>query len=200
MNIFKTVWKDWKWAIIITALAIVIAVYLLIIHGGIDFTEQWNIWIGAFVSFTLIILALTIWISERLNDTRNSLPKRLTVHFIKDDKYVMTCHEAYLAGISDIRAWGQQIGYQMANGSLSFYPYITQCEKPTLSKNKDYLLFEVRFYLKEYPDTNLRLKNEYLVWIDNQDKSPKNKIWYEPNQPCKPLSIKEIEKRLMQSP
>lgn len=189
----------WKWTVLISIVVFLVGITFWLFNYDLCFEQHWSKWLDALVSAGLIAIGLTIWISERNQDAKKDLPKRLTVHFMKDEKYVMTCHEAYLAGEGDIRAWGQQIGGQMAQQPfLSFYPYITQ-KGPDISKDRTFNLYEVCFYLKEIPYGNKRLENEYLVWIDNQDKSPKNKAWYEPNHPTNPLSIKEIEDRLSDS-
>ncbi len=73
--------------------------------------------IGTFA--TAIIIAYRGW--------KDKIPKKLTVHFKYEGKYIFTCHKAYLSGEGDIRPWGQQIGRQMNDGKpLDFYPYIRQ--------------------------------------------------------------------------
>jgi hypothetical protein len=46
------------------------------------------------------------------------LPNRLTIHFYYNGREVMRCEKAHLTNESDIRALGQQIGMQMAGGTM----------------------------------------------------------------------------------
>lgn len=201
--------KQSLWQSIIGAIVIAIAIIFffyrpITLHMGIS--QKWNSWLEAYISLATLLIAVLIWYNEKRQDCIISMPKRLTVHFLYQKKYIMTCHEAYLASEGDIRAWGQQIGGQMAEHNyLSFYPYITQ-KKPILSDDKTYMMYEVFFYLKELPipktneikykTANQKLENNYLVWIENQDDTPGNKEWYEPAQPLKPLSVNEVKERL----
>jgi len=74
---------------------------------------------------TLAIAAL-VWLGETMQDWENALPKRLTVSFVHEGTEIMRCEQAYLAGEGDIRAWGQQLGGQMAGVLLQFDPLIRQ--------------------------------------------------------------------------
>lgn len=116
-----------------------------------------------FIALGTFVLAIYLGWQKR-ND---NLEKRITVHFkIKDSKtgefkYLLTCHEAFLAGESDIRSWSQQIGSQMTGERyLDFYPYMEETSSVTKEKKvvdgkveegKRIKLHEVTFFLRKYP-------------------------------------------------
>ena len=86
----------------------------------------WN-WLDPVVGVTTLAVAMVVWMGELRQDWENSLPKRLTVSFQYQGREYMRCEQAYLAGESDIRAWGQQLGSQMAGTPfLRFQPNIIQ--------------------------------------------------------------------------
>jgi len=161
------------------------------------------------ISITTVAIAIYIWYFQQYNYWKESLPKRLTVHFVyfdkvtKTNKAILSCYEAYLAGASDVRAWSQQIGLQMTNKSqLDFYPYLNSLQ-PVIKKstfdldentNKlfDILLYEVTFYLRS-DEFKLRqeIKGKYIIWLDNNPVNAENielPIDYQPN---KPFTIEE---------
>ncbi|MFN8348811.1 MAG: hypothetical protein U0X91_27680 [Spirosomataceae bacterium] len=132
----------------------------------------------------LFPLILSIYLLQK--EWKESLEKRLTVHFKLKDKYVMSCYEAYLSSESDIRLWGQQIGLQMNGGQLNFYPYMTQVG-PKLcfdsSKNAFYNLYELTIFLKFDKNGNYQksdkdvqgfIISEYRIWFDNNSDLPGN--------------------------
>lgn len=194
--------------LILIAVGILIVGYLTSWQAKNGFSNFWNSVFG--LLGVLVTFGLTIFYV--LKEWQDSLEKRLTVHFKLKDKYLMTCHEAYLSSESDIRAWGQQIGGQMSKVRfLNFFPYISG-QDVIVEYNKDlnkfYTKYEVTFYLtekiedivKESPD----LKTQYLVWWENDDKTAQNKsIWFD-KQPTKPATVqdaiaKEIEIKTLQN-
>lgn len=160
----------------------------------------WSDVIDPLITIITVSTALLVYYNNSKTDWENNLEKRLTVHFELDEKYIMTCHEAYLSNESDIRAWGQTIGSQMTKKtSLDFYPFITHHKYKILYDEiakEYYKLFEVTFHfiniadqIKE--DKQPNLKTKYLVWWDNNDKSHGNKeVWFD-EQPTSPKSIEE---------
>ncbi|OPL17079.1 MAG: hypothetical protein AVO38_05610 [delta proteobacterium ML8_D] len=137
------------------------------------------------VGFGTFLVAIAIWFGELKQGWENSLPKRLTVEFLYKGRRLMLCEEAYLAGESDIRAWGQQVGAQMSGvRNLKFLPFIEQ--EPGMIKEtrtgEAYKLYEVRFTLIELPEKRpannndeetersvfTEDMNEYLHWSFGQ--------------------------------
>lgn len=159
------------------------------------FTNFWDALFG--LLGVLLTVGLTIIYAAK--EWRDSLEKRLTVHFEYKGKYIMTCHEAYLASEGDIRAWGQQIGFQMTNKTqLDFYPYLSQKNPETAYDTNlkiHFMKYEVTFHLrtietqvKQMPD----FKTQYLVWWENTDKTSENQfVWFK-TQPTKPATIQEV--------
>ena len=74
----------------------------------------WNIYLNPIVGLGTLFTAIAVWWGETSQDWRESLPKRLTVEFYYQKRLYMRCEHARLSGESDIRAFGQQIGLQMA--------------------------------------------------------------------------------------
>jgi hypothetical protein len=115
---------------------------------------DWNNW-EPVLGITTLFVALSVWFGEIFQDWDNSLPKRMTVRFIHvnedtgEEKVIMKCEEAYLAGESDIRAWGQQLGRQMANNELLNFE--TCIQEPPKRINGEYKLYNVTIPLTLLP-------------------------------------------------
>ncbi len=124
------------------------------------------------IGLTTLLVVIAVFFWELEQDWENSLPKILTANFKYDDKLVMKCEGAFLAGEADIRQWGQQIGRQMAGGGdLYFLPGIEQSPPTTdkLDENNPHEVhkkrYEVTFTLTKLP-ANLKApfeKNQYLL-------------------------------------
>jgi hypothetical protein len=115
-----------------------------------------------------------------------------------EGKVVMSCYEAYLFGISDIRAWSQQIGRQMNGGeNLEFDPYIellapatsnSGLEKDSDGNFKEIMLYKVIIFLRK-PNKE-EFKEKYLIWIN--DIGTKKFLKVQMNeQPSVPFTIEE---------
>ncbi len=128
----------------ITSLILLLLIGILLIcdwQSGWQFLDsvktRWDADISQLVTFATFFVAIAVWVAELTQEWRNQLPKRLTVNFVYQDndgsRTVMTCEQAHLSDIADIRALGQQIGMQLVNPDdpkqLSFRaPYVTQNE------------------------------------------------------------------------
>ncbi len=169
------------------------------------------------ISVSTVSIAIVIWYFQQKNYWKESLPKRLNVHFKYKGQVVMSCYEAYLSGESDIRQWGLQTGGQMVKGRLDFYPYLKSVE-PIIRKSNfekqndesiDIMLYEITFYLSndefpnyrddDFPNHN-KLKGWYLVWVDNNpDLNDENKKSYIEPRPPIPYSIDQVKLELDKS-
>jgi len=160
------------------------------------------------ISILTVVIAIIIWIFQQYNYWKESLPKRLTVHFLYENKSVLSCYEAYLSGTSDVRAWSQQIGAQMTDVQhISFYPYIdspnpeirkSQYEKDQKGRFIDIMLCEATFYLKNDNFINSQeivkrpeIIGKYTVWLDNNKVTPGNVEIIFSQRKDKPLTIEE---------
>jgi len=116
----------------------------------------WTNWIEPIISMTTLTIAAFVWLGESMEDWEDSLPKKVTVSFFFKDKEVMRCERAYLAGESDIRAWGQQLGGQMAGVQfLSLDPLIQQKPGEVIrdSETQEIIkLYSVSFVLTALPE------------------------------------------------
>jgi hypothetical protein len=97
--------------------------------GHLEALENLNI----LCSLATLIAAGVIGWSQAGESMKAKWPKRLTVEFLhpEDSRFpgrvALRCRMVYLAGESDIRAWAQQIGSQMAGvPRLDFDPGILQ--------------------------------------------------------------------------
>lgn len=115
----------------------------------------WN-WLEPVTGTTTLAVALAVWLGELKQDWENSLPKRLTVVFLYQGRECMRCEEAYLAGESDIRAWGQQLGSQMAGTPhLRFQPSICQEQGRATTDpetGESFMFYRVVFTLSSLPE------------------------------------------------
>lgn len=159
-----------------------------------------------------ILFGLFIWTVQQKNLYKESIPKRLTVHFKLGNEYICSCYEAWLAHEGDLRNWGQQIGMQMMGYQLNMHPYIT-AEKPKIIKsffeqNKRIQLYEVTFhlykndsnedsnikeiFLKPPPDNDLKdfIKEErYIAWYRINPDTIKKEVYKE----CKSFITEKME-------
>lgn len=189
-------WKEERRALL--TFFIVVVILLLIVVLVPDFHYFYSSKIAPIAGLSTVIITICIWIFQSRNNRKESLPKRLTVHFVYNNKIVMSCYEAYLSGVTDIRAWSQQIGKQMnKNINLELNPIIEakapSILKSVLEKNenkslKDIMLYEVTFFLREPPKD--KDSDKCLLWIIDID--AKMILIAEQNiQPKKPLTVEE---------
>lgn len=132
---------------------LVVLFYIFLFTDGTPRTDWWSI-VEPITGLMTLTVAFLVWCGEFKQDWFNSLPKRLTVQFVykfsSGYRIVLRCAEAYLAGEDDIRAWGQQLGGQMADGEqLKFQPYIYVQEEPCRENIRRYT---VTFVLNSFPE------------------------------------------------
>lgn len=105
------------------------------------------------VTFATFLTALYIGYIETARDWLASLPKKVDVEFLHDGDVVMECKDAYLAGEADVRAWAQQIGRQMSDGSLEFLPNNeTTPPKPEVLHGEIILKYSTTVFLTKRPN------------------------------------------------
>ena len=191
---FNYLWKNERTKLFIVPIVVVLLILAVILIP--DFHLFYSSNLAPITGLATVIITFFIWFFQSENNRKESLPKRLTVHYIYDDKIVMSCYEAYLSGVTDIRAWSQQIGRQMnKDGDLKLNPIIeakTPCMvKSALEKNenktwKDIMLYEATFFLRE-PTKDC---NKCLIWIIDID--AKKILVAEQNvQQKSPLSVED---------
>lgn len=159
----------------------------------------WGKFLDPIIGLFTFLLSVFIFFTSIEREALEQLPKKLTVHFMYENEYILTCYEAYLSGESDIRQWSQQIGGQMTSVyTLSFYPYIQQESKVI---DYTYKLYTVTFFLRSIPavDANKdpkrkkEVENNYIVWWDNDIDSRKNSEVIFNKRPQVPKTIEEAK-------
>lgn len=92
--------------------------YLLQLTVLDSLTQIWTTDIDPLISLATLIIAMSVWAGEVVQDWKSSIPNKLTVVFTYHDKEVMRCNRADLTSEADIRALGQQIGLQIAGPNV----------------------------------------------------------------------------------
>ncbi|MBA4848977.1 hypothetical protein [Emticicia sp. BO119] len=156
--------------------------------------------------FTLFgfLVPVLLWYFLLDKEWKDSLDKKLTVHFKLKEHYVMSCFEVYLSSPADIRNWGQQIGQQMNLGNfLSFYPYLSQklIGKINRLNKKSFMLYELTIYLKFDESGNYKSissksqefdPKEYKIWFDNNSEvSGNEELILEPRKEA--ITLEEVK-------
>ena len=105
-------------------------------------------------------IAFSVLRSQRLEN----LDKKLTVEFYYAEKIVLRCANAYLAGESDIRQWGQSIGQLMNGGKrLDFEPFIKESSELVGHKGKQYRSYLIKFTLHSLDGLHNNIKASYAA-------------------------------------
>ncbi|MCA9750446.1 MAG: hypothetical protein KC414_15150 [Romboutsia sp.] len=169
----------------IAACAVFSSLYIKEIEIGV-----WTNIIDPLVTLLTVSITIIVYLTNARKNWEDNLEKRLTVHFMYKDKYMMSCIQAFLTGTGDIRQWGQQIGRQMNGGkNLDFFPYMTLSDSIDDTYNyKDYIL---TVYLENINTLKSEIINNYIVWIDNNDKTAENIALNCGKHPDKSYSIEE---------
>lgn len=153
--------KEW----LLTILIGIVVMLCLPFSGetGINWFNNIGSFLQSISAFATLFIATSVLREERLKN----LDKKLTVVFKFKNKPVIVCENAYLAGTSDIRQWGQSIGQLMNHGArLHFEPFIQEDSTVLADSGKQYRHYTAIFTLTELPDTFAAKYNEgqYLVW------------------------------------
>lgn len=199
-NYRRFIWKGQKKRIALVLVLLGLVLIMVAMSQGAEKNlNWWSKWLDPFFGVGTLLVALLVWATELRQDWTDNLPKRLTVKFNYGNRTILECREAYLASEGDIRTWGQQIGKQMTNVQfLHFEPFIEEKEiEIQKDKKEHYRLYEVTFYLTDYPqlsenekrrlsdepdkiaeieDTLMRLKNDCLIWQKNTASETKSKV------------------------
>ncbi|MBL7815760.1 MAG: hypothetical protein JNL70_12170 [Saprospiraceae bacterium] len=147
-------------------IAILIAIYALVTDKKDVLTNSAGV-IEAVTLFAVFFTALNMLRKQRYDE----LDQKLTVVFLYNNKIILKCENAYLAGQSDIRQWGQSIGQLMNSGErLDFEPYIREESSIVTIHNKQYRHYIVTFTLHSLNKVAekhkaLYQKGQYELWI-----------------------------------
>lgn len=87
-----------------------LATILALQFWGVDW---WGA-VEAIIGIATLAVAFLVWIGEFSENWEESLPKRLKVFYLYEGKPAMVCEDSVLLAEGDIRAWGLQVGAQIA--------------------------------------------------------------------------------------
>lgn len=117
-----------------------------------DITTQYTTIIDPTVSLLTVVVTVFLVLLNYNQEAINKLPLTLTAHFKYKGNYVMSCEEAHLGGIHDIRAMGQQIGKQMGfNSNLDLIVQMDLSGPNEIFDGKPRVNYVATFYLSNYP-------------------------------------------------
>lgn len=123
----------------------------------------WLDWGESLIGICTLAVAIVVWFEELKHEREEALPKKLTASFYFENWLVLRCDKAYLAAVSDIRAWSQQLGRQMINNvNLEFEPFIIQ-HPGEKDESKQFMLYHAEYTLTELPKA---YKEKYKERLD----------------------------------
>ncbi|MCP5517583.1 MAG: hypothetical protein H7A45_10045 [Verrucomicrobiales bacterium] len=131
--------------------------------------DAWD-WFDKLLGMLTLFVAVVLWFGEAAEDWEEGLPKRLRAVFLHEGAPVMVCENAVLVSENDVRAWGQQLGAQMAGErQLAFAPFFSLgAPRIALTDEGDCKVHEICFHLRELPARLQALRDEQpgacLVW------------------------------------
>lgn len=179
--------------ILLAVLAIILFLASFAQFGFVEqFKQIWGDHLDPSVSFVTLIVALFVWYSEITDKWEQSLPKKLTIEFMKENgELVLLCVNASLPHEADIRNLGQQIGSQMCGDrNLQFCaPSIELivgkvCHTQAIGF---YRHFCVRFTFTTLPDNLLGLSSgQYKIW---ESPFTANDLKIVDRNPCRAVGI-----------
>lgn len=119
-----------------------------------SFKEQWANWIEVYATAALIFISITIWYNEKVENWRDSLPKKLKIqYFLKGDLENPYCTvlNAPLTQEGDIRQWGQSIAKTILNKketvNVNFYGY--EISNGIISEDRKTVEYLLKVFLRE---------------------------------------------------
>jgi len=119
---------------------------------------DWWMRVQSFLGVGTLLVALFVWYSRIRDDWENHLPKRMSVFFFHLGQPVIICRYVWLAGVDDMRAWGQQVAAQAAYNEryLKFSPEIKTRDPSLIVMTKDDAIckhYAICFQLNKLPSS-----------------------------------------------
>lgn len=145
--------------------------------------SYWSTKIDPLIGIATLIIALSVWRGEIVEEWKRTMSKKLSVVFWFEGRKVMRCNYADLSSEADIRALSQQIGSHMANAKrLDFMAPVIKLEvgKPCRDKETGKFIrpYSAEFELRTLPETS-QIKSlgegEYLIWEPPFSGAPEKK-------------------------
>lgn len=119
---------------------------------------DWWMRVQSFLGVGTLFVALFVWYSRIRDDWENHLPKQMSVFFFHLGQPVIICRYVWLAGVDDLRAWGQQVAAQAAYNEryLEFSPEIKTRDPGLIAMTKDDTIckhYAICFQLNKLPSS-----------------------------------------------
>lgn len=134
-------------------------------YSGLPFAKQWELWLEAAITFSIVGMTVLIWYNEQRQDWENSLPKKLNIKYKYNGKDFCTVLNAPLSSESDIRTWGTSIAGTILNKKLSIKFSGFFIKKPQIDKKKGTMIYNLDIFIDE-PIYGIS-QNAEIVFLDN---------------------------------
>jgi hypothetical protein len=159
------IWRQAKWQIIF-----VISIFLIgvscFLYNLAPFADQWDSWLEALITFSIVFMAIFIWYNEQRQDWENSLPKKLNIaYMLGKEKVYCRVLNAPLASESDIRTWATSIAGTILNKKVFFNFSGFFMEKPRVNKKKGMMIYYLDIFIDE-PIKGIS-EGDDIVFFDN---------------------------------
>jgi hypothetical protein len=125
-----------------------------------SFAQQWELWLEAAITFSIVGMTVLIWYNEQRQDWENSLSKKLNITYMLEKEVYCQVLNAPLASEGDIRAWAISIGGTILNEKVHIDFSGFKISKPKIDYAKNNNVYGVTVYLKRPIDV-IKQGNKY---------------------------------------
>lgn len=130
-------------------------------------TKQWSEWIDIVIALSTLLVAISVWINEKVVDWKKSLPKKLNVKYIMGGTTYANIKNAPLSGEDDIRQWGTSMAKTILTGeNINFSGF--KIDGPTLDNNRQVMVYDLIVFLYE----PMKKIDGDVQWEDDGNLSP----------------------------
>lgn len=111
-------------------------------------SKQWSEWIDIVIALATLLVAISVWINEKIVDWKKSLPKKLNVQYKMGETTYASIKNAPLSGEDDIRAWGTSLaGTILTRDKINFSGF--KIDGPKLDNNRQVMVYDLTVFLYE---------------------------------------------------
>lgn len=130
-------------------------------------SQQWSEWIDIVIALSTLLVAISVWINEKVVDWKKSLPKKLNVKYIMGGTTYANIKNAPLSGEDDIRQWGTSMAKTILTGeNINFSGF--KIDGPTLDNNRQVMVYDLIVFLYE----PMKKIDGDVQWEDDGNLSP----------------------------
>jgi hypothetical protein len=144
---FAMSWIQFFFGLILFGLALLFFFVLDPPKLNIGLKTNWDFWLSAYIAMATLLFAVFIWYNDKRMTWRSTLPKKLNINYLHNNKCFCEVINAPLTGESDIRNWGQSIGQTILNGFTRINFSGFKISKPVLDYNRLFLVYQLDVYL-----------------------------------------------------